>query len=164
MTNPFNLIEAKYVPEVDEVPITLAKFKKIIEWSNAYNLSCRLGAANDSEGAAIPVIYLGRNRYWLSLGEGNDEIIGPYSQVSVYDLAPNGIDSGTLLVRYKITDSRGNIVQTAAQAAKHIHACRLEAERKEAMAKKDPKLNEQVAIHMSAVYTPTKAIGKVGKL
>jgi hypothetical protein len=164
MPNPFNLPEAKYVPEVDEVPITLAKLKKIIEWCNAYNLKCKLGAAQDDDGNAIPLNYVGRNRYWLSMGEGQDEAVGPYSMVSLYDLNPSASDSRTLLVRYRITDSRGDIVQTAAQAAKHIHACRLEAERKEAMARKDPKLNETVNIHMPSVYKPSKAIEKVDRI
>lgn len=161
MTNPFNLPETKFVPDVDEKPITLAKMKKIIEWTNEYNLKCRLGAAQDDDGNPIPAQYLGRNRYWMSYGEGQDEAVGPYSMISVYDLNPSAPDSRTLLVRYRITDSRGNLVQTAAQAAKHIQACRLEAERKEAMARKDPKLNESVNIHMPAIYKPVKAIQKV---
>lgn len=164
MNNPFNLPESKFIPEVDELPITLAKMKKIIEWTNEYNLKCRLGAAQDADGNPIPVQYLGRNRYWISYGEGSDEAVGPYSLISVYDLDPSAIESRTLLVRYRITDSRGNLVQTAAQAQKHIRACRLEAERKEAMAKKDPKLNESVNIHMPAIYKPEKAIEKVQRL
>jgi hypothetical protein len=42
-------------------------------------------------------------------------------------------------------------------AAKHIQACRLEAERKERMAKKDPRLNREVEIHMPAIFKPEKA-------
>ena len=49
------------------------------------------------------------------------------------------------------------VIQTQAMAAKHIQAARLEAERKERMAKKDPALNNQVKIHMPAIYRPGKA-------
>jgi hypothetical protein len=164
MPNPFNFPETKFCPEVDEVLITLAKLKKIVEWSNAYNLKCRLGAAKDDDGNPIPLNYMGHNRYWISMGEGTDETVGPYSLVSVYDLNPSETDTRTLLVRYKITDSQGGIVQTEAQAAKHIRACRLEAERKEAMAKKDPKLNESVNIHMPAIYRPERASKMVERI
>lgn len=155
----FKLPEVKFVPEVDEIPVTLAKFKDIIDWSNAYNLASRMGQ-NDQAGDAIPARYIGKNRYWIAESEGQDEKVGPYASFSIYDLDPRAPDGRVLLVRYRLTDSRNNLVQTQAQASKHIAAARLEAERKERMAKKDPKLNDSVDIHMPAIYTPAKAQAK----
>ena len=155
-TGEFNLPNIRFVPEVDEISITLAKFKKQIDWMNAYNCASRLGQ-NDPEGDAIPARYIGKNRYWAVEGEGIDDKVGAYPLFAIYDLDPRATDGRVLLVRYKITDSQGNAVQTQAMAAKHIHAARLEAERKERMAKKDPKLNLNVNIHMPAIYRPDKA-------
>jgi hypothetical protein len=163
MPNPFNLPEVTTIPGTDEVPVTLAKFKKICEWTNDHNLQCKLGAETDNDGSPIPVYCVGKNHYWLSYGEGQDDAIGPYILISVYDVH-EGMEKKVLLKRYRITDSRGNIVQTADMAQKHIRACRLEAERKEAMARKDPKLNEAVNIHMPAIYKPEKALGMVGRI
>jgi hypothetical protein len=155
----FRLPDVKFVPEVDEIPITLAKFKSVIEWANHYNLQSKLGK-NDHDGDAIPTRYIGRNRYWISESVGHDETVGDYALFSVYDLDPRAPDGRVLLVRYRLTDARGDLVQTQAQAAKHIQACRLEVERQEAMEKKDPKLNQTVNIHMPAIYKPAKAQAK----
>lgn len=163
MSNPFNLPETRYIPEVDEVSITLARLKTIIAWTNSYNLQCKLGAAKDENGDPIPIQYVGRNRYWMSYAEGYDEVAGPYSLVVVYDLDPSLPDGRTLLVRYKITDSRGNIVQTAAQAQKHMIACQLEADRQEQMKKKDPRLTSSIDIHMPAIYSAKKAMEQLKK-
>ena len=152
----FNLPDVKFVPEVDEIAITLAGFKKQIDWMNAYNCASRLGQ-NDPEGDVIPARYIGKNRYWAVEGEGIDEKVGAYPLFAIYDLDPRATDGRVLLVRYKITDSQGTTLQTRAMAAKHIRAARLEAERKERMAKKDPRLNHEVNIHMPAVYRPEKA-------
>ena len=152
----FHLKEVKFVPEIEETPITLAKFKKQIEWINGYNLAARLGKL-DPDGDVIPVRYIGKNRYWVVEGEGSYSIVGAYPLFAVYDLDPTSQDGRVLLVRYKITDNQGHLLQTQAMAAKHIRAARLEAERQERMAKKDPKLNNTVNIHMPAVYRPAKA-------
>lgn len=152
----FNLPNIKFVPEVDEIAVTLAKFKKQIDWMNSYNCASRLGQ-NDPEGDAIPARYIGKNRYWAVEGEGIDEKVGAYPLFAIYDLDPRAPGGQVLLVRYKITDSQGSLLQTQAMAAKHIQAARLEAERKERMARKDPKLNFGVSIHMPAVYRPGKA-------
>ena len=156
----FKLPEVTFVPSIDEIPVTLAKLKEQIDWANAYNLASKL-CQNDQAGDPIPARYLGKNRYWISEGEGQDNKVGPYAIFSVYDLDPRATDGKVLLVRYRLTDSRNNLVQTQAQASKHIHAARLEAERKERMARKDPRLNETVDIHMPAIYTPAKAQAKV---
>lgn len=152
----FKLPDVKFVPEVDEMPITLAKFKRMIEWINEYNLASRMGA-NDPAGDPIPTRYIGKNRYWIIEGNGIDEKIGDYALFSLYDLDPRASDGKILLIRYRLTDSRGELVQTQAQAAKHIQAARLDAERKERMARKDPKLTNAVNIHMPAIYKPEKA-------
>ena len=73
----FHLKEVKFVPEIEEIPITLAKFKKQIEWFNDYNMAARLGKL-DPDGDAIPVRYIGKNRYWVVEGEGSDSIVGAY--------------------------------------------------------------------------------------
>jgi hypothetical protein len=78
----------------------------------------------------------------------------------VYDLDPRTTDGKALLIRYKIVDPQGNSVQTQAMAAKHVRAARLEAERKERMAKKDPKLNNEVKFKMPDIFRPAKAIKK----
>jgi hypothetical protein len=155
----FKLPQITFIPEIDEVPITLAKFKSIIDWSNEYNLASRMGQ-NDQAGDPVPARYVGKNRYWITEGEGQDAKVGPYAVFSVYDLDPRAADGKVLLVRYRLTDSRNNLVQTQVQASRHIQAARLEAERKERMAKKDPKLNQMVDIHMPDIYTPVKAQAK----
>lgn len=155
----FELPDTKFVPEVDEISITLAKFKSIVEWVNEYNLCSKLGK-NDPAGDAIPARYIGKNRYWIVESEGQDDTVGAYALFSVYDLDPRAADGRVLLVRYRLTDSRGDLVQTQAMAAKHVQAARLEAERKERMAAKNPKLTQEVNIHMPAIYTPAKAQAK----
>ena len=155
----FKLPDINFVPEIDEISITLASFKKVVEWANEYNLQSRMGA-DDPNGDPIPVRYLGKNRYWIQEGEGYDSTVGSYALFSVYDMDPRSPEGRRLLVRYRLTDSRGNLVQTQAMAAKHIQACRLEAERKERMAKKDPKLNQTVDIHLPDIFTPEKAKAK----
>jgi hypothetical protein len=155
----FKLPEIRFIPDVDEMPITLENLKAQIEWINSYNLQSRLGA-DDPNGDPVPVRYIGKNRYWIHESEGVDPTVGSYAQFSVYDLDPRAPDGRRLLVRYKLTDEEGNIVQTVAMARKHIEAARLEAERSEAMKRKDPKLNETVKIHMPAIYTPEEAIKK----
>lgn len=155
----FKLPDTKFVPDIDEIPVTLAKLKAVIEWINDYNLASKMGR-DDPAGDPIPARYIGKNRYWISEGTGIDEMVGEYPLFSVYDLDPRGTDGRVLLVRYRLTDSRGQLVQTQAMAAKHIQACRLEAERKERMAKKDPRLNQTVDIHLPAIFTPEKAKAK----
>jgi hypothetical protein len=152
----FKLPDVNFVPEIDEISITLASFKKVVEWANEYNLQSRMGA-DDQNGDPVPPRYLGKNRYWIQEGEGHDSEVGSYALFSVYDMDPRSPDGRRLLVRYRLTDSRGNLVQTQAMAAKHIQACRLEAERKERMAKKDPRLNREVDIHLPAIFKPEKA-------
>ena len=155
----FKLPDVNFVPEIDEISITLASFKKVVEWANEYNLQSRMGA-DDQNGDPVPARYLGKNRYWIQEGEGYDSTVGSYALFSVYDMDPRSPECRRLLVRYRLTDSRGNLVQTQAMAAKHIQACRLEAERKERMAKKDPKLNQTVDIHLPDIFTPEKAKAK----
>jgi hypothetical protein len=152
----FKLPDVNFVPEIDEISITLASFKKVVEWANEYNLQSRMGA-DDQNGDSIPARYLGKNRYWIQESEGHDPSVGTYALFSVYDMDPRAPEGRRLLIRYRLTDSRGDLVQTKAQASKHIAACRLEAERKERMAKKDPRLNREVDIHMPAIYKPEKA-------
>lgn len=152
----FKLPETKFVPEVDEISITLARFRSQIDWINEYNLCARQGKL-DPAGDEIPARYIGRNRYWAIEGEGQDPTVGAYPLFSIYDLDPRAADGRVLLARYRITDSGGNLVQTRAMAAKHIQAARLEAERKERMARKDPRLNNTVDVHMPAIYRPAKA-------
>jgi len=152
----FKLPEARFVPEVDEKPITYIKLKDIIEWLAEYNLCSCIGK-NDQVGDAIPARYLGHNRYWITESQGQDDAIGAYSLFSIYDLDPRSPDGRVLLIRYRLTDSRGDLVQTRAQAIKHIRAARLEAERAERMKKKDPKLTSTISIHMPAIYKPVKA-------
>ena len=159
----FKIPEVRYIPEVDEVPITLTSLKAQIEWINAYNLQCRLGA-DDLNGDEIPIRYISRNRYWIHESEGIDATVGPYVQFSVYDLDPRSPDGRRLLIRYKLTDENGNIVQTVAMARKHIEAARLEATRAELMAKKDPKLNNVVKIHMPEVFAPEEAMQRAVRL
>lgn len=163
-TNPFGLPDIRFVPEVDELPVTLSKMKKIIEWINDYNLQCRLGAKYDKSGDEIPVQYVGRNRYWIHQVEGRDETIGEHTLFAVYELDPSTDEKRILLCRYVLVDSRGDFVQTAAQARKHLIASRLDAERKERMAKADPKLTDTIKIHMPSIYKPSKAIEKAGRI
>lgn len=160
----FGLSENRFVPEVDELNITLYRLKQVIEWTNEYNYLCRMGAARDQNDDPIPVQYIGKNRYWMNTGEGQDDKVGPYSLISVYDLDPTAPEGRRLLVRYRLTDARGKLVQTMAQAEKHIIACRLEAERKERMAKKNPRLNTTIDIHLPQIYSPAKAASKVEKI
>jgi len=152
----FKLPDVRYIPDIDEVPITLARFKQQIEWINEYNLGARLGRL-DPSGDPIPARYIGKNRYWIDEGEGRDEKVGAYPLFVVYDLDPRATDGRLMLIRYKIVDPQGKPVQTQAMAAKHIQAARLEAERKERMEKKNPALNNVVKIHMPAIYRPDKA-------
>ncbi len=152
----FQLPDVKYIPEIDEVPITLARFKQQIEWINEYNLAARLGRL-DPAGDPIPARYIGKNRYWAVEGEGRNDKVGSYPMFIIYDMDPRATDGKLLLIRYKIVDPQGQPVQTQAMAAKHIQAARLEAERKERMARKNPALNNQVKIHMPAIYRPEKA-------
>ena len=152
----FKLPDVRYIPDIDEVPITLARFKQQIEWINEYNLAARMGGL-DPAGDNIPARYIGKNRYWANESEGRDEAVGPYPVFCIYDLDPRAAEGRILLVKYKIVDPQGEPVQTQAMAAKHIQAARLEAERKERMERKNPALNNQVKIHMPAIYRPEKA-------
>ena len=73
----FKLPDVRYIPDIDEVPITLARFKQQIEWINEYNLAARMGGL-DPAGDNIPARYIGKNRYWANESEGRDEVMGPY--------------------------------------------------------------------------------------
>jgi hypothetical protein len=152
----FRLPDVRFVPEIDVVGITLSNLKAQIEWINEYNLAARMGGL-DPAGDPIPARYIGKNRYWMSEGEGRDNTVGSYPLFTLYDLDPRATDGKTLLITYKLVDPHGELVQTQKMAAKHIQAARLEAEREERMKKKDPKLNNTVSLHMPAIYRPAKA-------
>ena len=154
----FQLPDVRFIPGIDEIGITLSKLKNAIEWCNEYNLASRMGGL-DQAGDTIPDRYLGKNRYWISESEGLDPAIGSYPLFCVYDLDPRQPDK-ILLIRYRIVDPQGNLVQTQAMAAKHIQAARLEAERKERMAKKDPALNNAIKVKMPDIFRPVKAVKK----
>lgn len=155
----FKLPDVKFVPEIDIVGITLSRLKKQIEWCNEYNLAARMGGL-DPSGDPIPDRYIGKNRYWITEGEGLDQEIGSYPMFLIYDLDPRALDGRALIVRYKIVDPQGNPVQTQKMAAKHIQAARLEAERKERMAKKNPALNNAIKVKMPDIFRPVKAAKK----
>ena len=89
-----------------------------------------------------------------------DQEIGSYPMFLVYDLDPRATDGRALIVRYKIVDPQGNQVQTQKMAAKHIQSARLEAERKERMAKKNPALNNTIKVKMPDIFRPARAVKK----
>jgi hypothetical protein len=154
----FGIPEHKFLPEIDEQPITMENFKKIIEELEIYNKDSRLWKKYDSSGGEIPERYRGRNRYWVNQGEGNDETIGPYTLISIYDLDPEAKDGRRLICRYKIVDNDGiTPLQSLEQAERHAMAARMEAERQERMAKKDSKLVSALHIQMPTLYRPEEA-------
>jgi len=160
----FDLPEVKFNPEIDEVPINPYRLKKIIEDVNLYNKDSRLWKQYEAGGEEIPMQYRGRNRYWLTVGEGQDAKYGPYTVVSLYDLDPQ---EKTLICKYKIVREATKTLtgkeleevplQTLAQAEKYVKAARLEAERQERMAKKDPKLTSEIKAHIPLMMAPDAA-------
>jgi hypothetical protein len=164
----FDLPERKFVPDVDEIGINPHRLKQIIEDAEAYNKDCRLWKKYESDtGEEIPEKYRGRNRYWITAGEGQNDKIGVYTVISVYDLDPSDPDGRVLIAKYRperaaYRASNGNEIdatplQTLAQAEKHLKACKLEAERQERMAKKDPKLTSSIKAHIPLLYSPNTA-------
>src|SRR5574344_908340 len=102
----YKLPDVRYIAEIDEVAITLGRFKQQIEWLNEYNLAARLGWL-DPAGDPIPARDIGKNRYWVDESEGRDDKVGAYPLFVVYDLDPRATDGRIMLVRYKIVDPQG---------------------------------------------------------
>lgn len=164
----FELPDRKIIPEVDEVPINPYRLKKVIEDCENYNKDSRLWKQYESDtGEEIPEKYRGRNRYWATPGEGNDDKVGTYTIISIYDLDPSAEDGRILICKYRperaaYRTSKGEEIdatplQTMQQAEKHIRACQLDAERQERMAKKDPKLVSELKVHMPLMMAPDAA-------
>lgn len=163
----FGLNQIKFVPEIDEIPINPYRLKKIIEDCNEYNTDSKLGKKFDSTGGEIPERYRGRNRYWLTAGEGHHEIHGDYPLISLYDMDPESPDGRVLICRYRPERSAQKTksgeelpavpLQTVAQAEKSLRAARLEAERRERMARKDPKLVQDIKIKIPTLMAPSAA-------
>jgi len=156
----FGLPERRFVPEIDEVPINPFRMKLLIEELETYNLACRQWKKY-YEGEEIPEKYRGRNRYWASPADGNDAEHGPYTIIWIYDLDPSALDGRALIAKYKIARYDGAPLQTLQQAEKHVRAAQLDAERKERQAKKDPRLNNELKVHMPLMYSPTAARRKI---
>lgn len=160
----FGLKDTKFVPEIDEIPINPYRLKKIIADCEEYNSDCRLYKKYDSTGGEIPARYRGRNRYWMTAGEGHHEIHGDYPLIALYDLDPESPDGRILICRYrperpaqKTTTGQelpAVPLQTLAQAEKSIRAAQLEAERRERMAKKDSKLVQEIKIKIPTMMAP----------
>jgi hypothetical protein len=148
------LPERSFIPELDEIPITPGKIKKVIEELENYNRACRLWYATDDAGNSIPERYRGRNRYHESTGEGLDDQIGAYTVLSIYDLDPESASKKVLIARYRIANSDGSHLQTKAQAEKHIKAARLNAEREERQIRKDPALQAEIKVKLPTFYSP----------
>jgi len=167
----FELPDVKFVPEIDEIPINPYRLKKIIADCEEYNSDCRLFKKFDSTGGEIPARYRGRNRYWLTAGEGHHKIYGLYTIISLYDLNPESPDGRILICRYrperpaqKTTTGQelpAVPLQTLAQAEKAIKAAQLEAERRERMAKKDSKLVNEIKIKIPTLMAPIATRRKI---
>jgi hypothetical protein len=162
----FEIPDRSIVPEVDEIDINPHRLQKIMEETENYNSYSRQSAAYDDFKTPIPERFWGRNRYRIVVSEGQDATYGPYSIVSIYELIP-GMKEGLLIAKYRPTraaykDSKGSEIgavplQTVEQADRHALACRMNAEREERMARKDPKLTASVAIHMPILMAPDAA-------
>jgi hypothetical protein len=167
----FGLRDVKFVPEIDEIDVNPAKLQKILQELEVYNKDCRLWKKYDDTGAEIPMRYRGRNRYWAVVGNANDPAYGEYPVISVYDLDPETLDGRILICRYRpARAAQKNMhgtqldavpLQTLAQAEKSMRAARLEAERQERMAKKDPKLTSEINVHIPLLYAPDAARRKI---
>ena len=153
----FNFPEARFNPELVEIPASMDEIKAIIEDCEDYNRDSRLWKIRDEYGNEIPMKYRGRNRYWITKGETEDTVHGPYTNIQIYDLDPEAKDHRRLIAKYKIVSEDGTVMQTIEQAERHVMAARLEAERVERMALKDPKLNSSINIHMPLLYHPDEA-------
>jgi hypothetical protein len=169
----FGLKDVKFIPEIDEIPINPNRLKKIIEDCVEYNLASRQYKKYDSSGGEIPERYRGRNRYWLTAGEGHHELYGDYPIISLYDLDPEALDGRVLICKYRperpaqktTTGEELHAVplQTLAQAEKQIRAAQLEAERQERMAKKDSKLVSEIKIKIPTMMAPTAARRRISE-
>jgi hypothetical protein len=144
-------------PDRQITGITPDNLKVVLEELEAYNLQCRLFRKYDQYQKEIPIQYRGINRYWWQDFQESTNEKGEVEHIlAIYDNNPE-FATKTLLVRYRIEDENGMPMTTIATAEKHIQAARLEYDRQQRMAAKNPTLSDSPKITMPVFHTPTEA-------
>jgi hypothetical protein len=145
-------------PEYQVTGITPDALLEMLQELEKYNLRCAQGRKYDQYEVEIPIKYRGIRKYWWpkDFQEVTDEKGLITHVLPIYDNDPE-FDNKILLIRYQIQDEDGTPMQTLAAAEKHIRAARLESERQEMMAQKNPALNEAPKIILPEFHRPEDA-------